>query len=257
VEQPRAEPTEDLIRILDAHEHSSEGSVLDYFLSPVTLGLYPFLVNEKRLIRHAERNREALGDDEDARLKRYRAEALDDVQKGAKRRMEFGIVLLPILLALASAGAWAISEVILGTRAASEELGAALILGSLVVWIFSQLGLLASHWGAVRRHESKQLYLGLLARGTSEDEARRLLAEHQAVWRKQGGIFAGITAVLCFPTPAAFLLPFWLARAWRQPLDVHKDREANVPELFPRRVGKKGSPTPADPEAEEDLGPVG
>lgn len=247
-----AAPAQDLIRILEAHEQATDGPVADYLLSPLTLALYPVLANEQRLLDHVERNRAELEtsarEGEDARVARYRSEALD-VEQDSRSRRRVASALLPVLLTVFVSGV-----VILATEAfgGSEDIGIPMMLLSVIGWVVSQVTLLALHWKAVRTHGSKQLYLGLLQRGTSEDEARRILAEHERDWKKNGLIAACTTLAFCLPSPLAFGLPIWLAKAWKMPLDLHKEREGRVPELFPRQVVHKDAsiedpPTPDSP----------
>ncbi|RMG07990.1 MAG: hypothetical protein D6731_22645 [Planctomycetota bacterium] len=236
-------PGGELLELLDAHERRSENSPLSYLLSPLTLGLQPLLAAERELAAHAERNRADLPSEArpgtEGRVERYRLEALEGTARGARRRSRVAwVCFLPSLLVVA-AGLATILFNLTGSSRVSGQLGLLQVLVGAVPWLVAQVTLLAFHWAAVRRHEARQLYLGLLQRGAGEEEAEGRLAEHERAWTRSGRLAALGVGLSCLP-PLVFLLPFVLVRAWRAPLALHERRERGVPDLSPRRAPAKG-----------------
>lgn len=248
------ERASELRRLIRAHERSNTRSVLDYVFAPLTLMAAAPIAAELRLLRHLRDNADELdpgGLRGDADTRRYRREALDDARRGARRRVASAVGAFLVASGLALTGTVILTTLALGDGD-SHDAFAAMISLAIGLWLVTQWTLLTLHWRAVRNHEARQLYLGLLDRGVEEEQAKRLLAEHAAAWQQAGfktAVGTLLAHLLPFPTfPIG--LPFWLAYAFKSQLTLHEEREATTSELHPRRRPRKpGATAEAGPGA--------
>lgn len=229
---------EELHRLIETHEHGTGSSVLDYALAYPTLGLYPLFRGEHRLFKNAERNQEELRaagvDAADPRLERHLRDATEGTRKGVVVRAcllgtMFLIDLMPIVLGFINLT----SRDYLIRRVGDNQLAA-----GMVAWSLTLLLSLWLHWRAVKKHDSKQLYLGILSQGLSEADAKDALQEHKHSWLANGrSVFLGLLGTIIWP-----LAPIWVARGFLKPNDLHEEREATINAMTPKRRTETKAP---------------
>jgi len=225
---------ERVFRILDLDEQGEDSDLLGHLWSVATLGLVPILEAEGRLYDHVREHRGAQdalrlpgGSHLEERVRRYRTEAFDQIERGARRRSAWAsLTLAGCVAALLCAG-------ILAVGAASSP-GAVLVpwlVGvSVGLWATTLSGAMVMHTRAVRRHELKQLYLEMLAQGSEYDTAVAL-REHRTFWGEAQWDVARIAvAALILP----FLAPFLAVITLRRPMRAHLARELEVEALRPQ-----------------------
>lgn len=224
----------DLVRLIDAHERGPSRGDLDYLLSPLTLGLFPLIRAELRLRDHLKRTPPQLADglppEARERAARYRTEGFEAVAVASAARLGGVSTIFATCLA---AGVFGVALLTSGYTL-DEDFGTAFVVGAILVWIGTVLSALSSHWRAVRRHDSRQLYLGLLANGTPEAEAQEALERHEQEW-SDGGQVAFMTILFTVLLPAFPIIVAWTSQL---ALKRHEAREESAPNLQPKDTGK-------------------
>jgi hypothetical protein len=227
---------ERVFRILDLDEQGDDSDLLGFVWSLATLGLVPILEAEGRLNDHVREHRGAQdtlrlpgGSHLEARVRRYRTEAFDRIERGARRRSALTAMALAMCLAaVLSAGILAVG----GVGSAGLAWVPWLVGGAVGLWATTLSTAMVMHTRAVRRHELKQLYLEMLAQGSEYDTAVAL-REHRAFWGEAQWDVARIATVsLILPVLAPILAVVTL----RRPMRAHLARELEVEALRPRMV---------------------
>lgn len=236
VDPVRAEAgRERVFRILDLDEQGEDQNLAAFLWSALTLGLLPILDAEGRLYDHVREHKGSQaalrlpgGSHLEARVRRYRTEAFDRIERGARRRSALASIALATTLA-----AWLGAAVLAaGGGAAAAPLVPWLVGGGLALWSATLSLTMLFHTRAVRRHELKQLYLEMLAQG-SEYETAIALRDHRAFWGEaQWDVVRVAVAGLLLPVLAPFLAVVTMSR----PLRAHLAREAEVEALKPQEI---------------------
>lgn len=224
--------------LIQGYERAARPPLSERLLALLAFVAAAPIAAEVRLLRHLRENAEELhptGSRRDAGLERYRREALDDAERGARRRLRAAVAAFGV--AVLSAFVGALIEASRAMSFDSDEAFVGLVGAAIAIWVIAHWTLLPLHWGAVRAHEARQLYLGLLERGVEEQRAGRLLGEHAAAWRGAGTkLFVGTVLVHLLPLlTLPVVLPAWFAYAFKSLLALHEEREATAAELDPRR----------------------